>query len=239
MSSIDPATVALCTPTYDSKLGVLYVMGLTEVLANRALAMPYFQAGCSHVGLARNRCAHWFLKTPYQHLVFVDADIGFRLSDWMALLEDDGSECVCAPYRKKDQREAIRVHMGLGFARISRPVFAALDALRDEAGADLLRRFRMDGEEWVDYFPSGVGMDAHWRGEDHGFWLLAKVTGAQVRIEERCRLVHSGEAHWVYRTEDFPNEESPYGRRSADGYVAPPEPEPGALEGFGSTDPAF
>lgn len=211
MSSVDPSSVALVTPTYDGKLGVLYVLGLTEVIGARLLAHPYFQAGCSNVALARNRCVHWFLKTPFTELVFVDADIGFRLTDWQALLEE-GSDAVCAPYRKKDQRQAVKVHMGLGFARVSRSVFTAMADLRTEDGQDLLHRFRMDGEEWIDYFPQGVEpLSASWRGEDHGFWLFAKLAGASVRIEERCRLVHSGEAHWVYRSEDFPDEQSPFG----------------------------
>ncbi len=210
MSRIDPTTVALATPTYDGTLGVLYVMGLAHVIAQRELAMPYFQSGCSHIGLARNRCAHWFLKSPYEHLVFVDADIGFSLEDWRYLMEDDGSEAVSAPYRKKDQLRRERVDFGLGFARVSRKVFEAMAALTQEDGQDLLRRFRMEGEEWIDYFPAGVMMDGSWRGEDHGFWLLARVTGCQVRRERRCRLIHTGNAHFPYRNEDFPDESSPF-----------------------------
>lgn len=224
---INPNTVALCTPTYDGKLDVLYTLGQAECVAKGLLRFDAirYEAGCSNVALARNRCVHWFLKTPFQHLVFVDADIGFRASDWAALLEDDGSECVCAPYRKKDQRQAVKVHMGLGFARISRPVFACLAAQDNGEGRELLSRFRMDGEEWIDYFPQGVGIDGCWRGEDHGFWLLAKVAGAQVRIEERARLVHTGIAHWVYRAEDFPNPESAFGVPAEGpdaGFIAPP-----------------
>lgn len=210
MTSVDPMTVALCTPTYDGKLGCLYTLGLTHVVAQRGLAMPYFQSGCSNVALARNRCVHWFLKTNYQHLVFVDADIGFSLEDWWRLLEDDGSDAVCAEYRKKDQLRRIRVHFGLGFARIHRRVFQAMADMRREDGSDLLPRFRMEGEEWIDYFPQGVALEGTWRGEDHGFWLCAKVSGCQVRIEQRCHLIHTGEAHFPYRAEDFPDESSAY-----------------------------
>lgn len=224
MGTIDPRTVALCTPTYDGKLDALYNLGLAEVIGQGLLQWQavYYQTGCSNVALARNRAVHRFLQTDFQQLIFIDADIGFRASDWLALLEDDGSECVCAPYRKKDQRQAVKVHMGLGFARVSRAVLDAMADLRNEAGADLLQRFRMEGEEWVDYFPQGVGLDGLWRGEDHGFWLVAKIAGAQVRIEERCRLVHTGAAHWIYRAEDFPNPESPFGTVDPALPLAPP-----------------
>lgn len=207
---IDPQSVAVCTPTYDGKLGCLYVLGLTHVVAQRGLAMPYFQSGCSNVALARNRCVHWFLSSPYEHLVFIDADIGFSLDDWWKLMEDDGSDAVCAEYRKKDQLRRIRVHFGLGFARVSRGVFTRMAELDREDGTPILQRFRMEGEEWIDYFPQGVALEGTWRGEDHGFWLVAKVSGCQVRIEQRCRLIHTGEAHFPYRCEDFPDESSAY-----------------------------
>lgn len=207
---IDPLSVAVCTPTYDGKLGCLYVMGLTHVVAQRELGQPYFHTGCSNVALARNYCVHWFLSSSFEHLVFIDADIGFSLADWRYLLEDDGSDAVCAEYRKKDQLRRARVRFGLGFARINRRTLEAMAELRQEDGADLLRRFRMDGEEWIDYFPQGVALEGTWRGEDHGFWLCAKVAGCQVRIERRCRLIHTGEAHFPYREADFPEESSDY-----------------------------
>jgi hypothetical protein len=223
MNTIDPLSVAVCTPTYDGKLGALYVLGLTHVVAQRGLAMPYFQSGCSNVALARNRCVQWFLQSPYQHLAFIDADIGFSLEDWRALLEDDGSDAVCAEYRKKDQLRRIRVHFGLGFARISRRVFEAMAELRQDDGQDLLKRFRMDGQEWIDYFPQGVTFEGSWRGEDHGFWLCAKVAGCQVRIEQRCRLIHTGEAHFPYRSEDFADESSAYASQADADLTQPPD----------------
>ncbi len=225
MRYLDPESIALATPTYDGKLSALCVQGLIEVVANRGLAMHYFQTGCSNIQLARNRCVHWFLAGPWEHLVFLDADIGFRYSDWLMLLEDDGADAACAYYRKKDQRQAVKVHLGLGFARISRRVFQAMAELRTEDGRDLMPRFRMDGEEWIDFFPQGIGPDGTWRGEDHAFWLCAKIAGAAVRVEDRCRLIHTGEAHWVFRREDFADESSAYGtsaEATSDGLLAPP-----------------
>jgi len=203
-------TVALATPTYDGKLGVPYVLGLTSLVAHRRIAMPFFLGGCSNVALARNKCARWFLEQGYEHLVFIDADMGFSEADFDILMQGD-EECVACEYRKKDQTRKVRVIYGLGFARIARSAFERLAGCERDDGNPLLYRFRMDGEEWVDYFPQGPTGDGVWRGEDHGFWLMAKLAGASVRVERRTALMHTGDAHFVYRAEDFPDELSPYG----------------------------
>lgn len=202
--------VALATPTYDGKLGVPYVLGLTSLIAHRRLAMPFFLAGCSNVSLARNKCAKWYLQGGWEHLVFIDADMGFSEADWDLLMEGE-EECVACEYRKKDQAHRVRVLYGLGFARIARSCFERMGACEREDGALLLNRFRMDGEEWVDYFPQGPTGDGVWRGEDHGFWLMARLAGASVRIERRTALMHTGDAHYIYRAEDFPDELSAFG----------------------------
>lgn len=211
MSEIDPMSIAVCTPTYDGKLEVSYTAGLTLLAAHRRMAMPFFLAYCSNVAQARNRCVHWFLhKTDYQHLVFIDADIGFGLHDWDMLMEGD-EECVCAEYRKKDQTRKVRVLYGLGFARISRAVLEGLAAMRSvDEEHDMLLRFRMEGEEWIDYFPQGVVTGDTWRGEDHGFWLMVQLAGFAVRIERRTHLMHTGVAHFPYEANEFPDELSPY-----------------------------
>lgn len=208
---IDPMSIAIAIPTYDGKLELSCAMGLLHLAAHRRFAMPFILAYCSNVAQARNRCVHWFMKkTDYEHLVFIDADIGFSMVDWDMLLEGP-EEAVCCDYRKKDQSKRVRVQWGLGFARVSRKVIEALDAMPSEDGTrDMLLRFRMDGEEWVDYFPQGVVTGDTWRGEDHGFWLMVKLAGIDVRVERRTKLLHTGVAHWRYDEADFPDELSPF-----------------------------
>lgn len=203
-----PHEIVLLTPAGDGKLGLGYCMGLTLLLAQRRIDMPLWLGGCSDVGLARNKLLHRALQGPWQHFMWIDADIGFSLIDWQYLWEGD-EEAVCAEYRKKDQTRKVRVPWGLGFARVSRRLIEAMDALVTEEGVDVVARFREDGEEWKDYFPAGV-VTGHRRGEDHNFWLFAQLTGLPMRIERRTRLMHTGEAHFPYRAEDFPNADSPY-----------------------------
>lgn len=221
---IDPMSIAICTPAYDGKLGVPYVMGLTSLIAQRRFAVPYFLAHCSNIALARNRCVKWFLATGLEHLVFIDADIGYSVHDWEYLMEGPEDAVTCE-YRKKDQTKKVRVLYGLGFARISRGVLDAMAEMRRDDGQDLLVRFRMEESEWIDYFPQGAFAAGTWRGEDHGFWLMAKLAGATVRLENRTRLMHTGDAHYIYRMEDFPDESSAYGDFGALSTDLP-DPEP-------------
>lgn len=223
-SFIDPMSVAICTPSYDGKTVVPYTMGLTLLAAHKRFAMPYMPSYCSNAALARNMCVHWFLESPYQHLVFIDADMGFSLTDWEYLMEGD-EEAALAEYRKKDQVHKVRVLYGLGFARISRRLLEEMAALERDGGGDMLMRFRMDGEEWIDYFPQGVVASDTWRGEDHGFWLMARLTGLPIRIERRPELLHTGTAHWKYHAADFPAELSAFADPdSAVGPLVMPDP---------------
>lgn len=197
---IDPMTVALCTPTYDCKMHSHYVLGLSHVVAQRQVAMPYFVTGCSSVSRARNFCVHWFLhKTQYEHMVFVDADIGFGIEDWELLLEDQGEDAVCAEYMKKDPDKIDQVSLGLGFARISRALLMRMADEPREGGGDLMARYREYGEEWIDYFPQGVNQMAAARfDEDRGFWSCAGMVGAIIRAERRTNLTHYGEKPYRY-----------------------------------------
>lgn len=224
---IDPMSIAVVIPTYDGKLESTTALGMMYLSAHKRYAMPYILAYCSNVVQARNRCVHWFMtKTEYEHLVFVDADIGFSIGDWDMLLEGP-EDAVCCEYRKKDQTNRIRVLWGLGFARVSRRVFKALDALpAPDEERDMLQRFRMEGEEWVDYFPQGVVTGDTWRGEDHGFWLMVQLAGIAVRVERRTKLLHTGVAHWRYNSDDFPDPLSPFAGDAGPNEPGAPIPDP-------------
>lgn len=198
--TIDPMSVALCTPTYDSKLHAGYVMGLSHVIAQHQVGQPYFVTGCSSISRARNFCTHWFLKTRFEYLAFVDADIGFRIDDWQYLLEEiEGEDAVCAEYMKKDPQKVAQVSMGLGFVRISRALLLRMADARLDDGTELCARWREYGEERIDFFPQGVdrlSMQRH--DEDRGFWATAGRVNAAIRVERRTKLIHYGEMPYGY-----------------------------------------
>jgi hypothetical protein len=196
---VEPCYVLL--PSYDGRYEGRLMDGLLQIAVSQpgAIGGWYRHTGCSNPQLAREECIHHFLhRTNYEWAVWIDSDIGFTPRDWNLLWDRDDVEAVCCEYRKKDQVNRIAAPMGFGFCRISRRLLTEMADLMTEDGRPMLPRFRMRGEEYVQYFPQGVLTDYDWRGEDHGFWLFAKLTGAPIALERRTRLAHVGTAVYPY-----------------------------------------
>ena len=192
--------VLVLLPAADGRYDAMLVRGLMQLIAARRVSNIYTHVGCSNVQLAREECAHHFVnRTAHEWALWIDSDIGFTLEDYDLIADAASSvEAVCAAYRKKDQQHRIEAAWGFGFTLTSRRLFQAMADLTVPDGRPLLPRFRMRGEEWINYFPQGVLTDYDWRGEDHGFWLHARLTGLPVAIERRTRLVHVGTARYYY-----------------------------------------
>jgi hypothetical protein len=190
--------VIVLLPSADGRYDGLLMRGLSQLVRERRISDVHTEVGCSNVQLAREECAHYFMeKTDREWAVWIDSDIGFSLADWDYLWEGD-EDAVCCAYRKKDQHNRLESTWGFGFVRTSRRLLRAMADLSLEDGRPMLPRFRMKGEEYTQYFPQGVLLDYSWRGEDHGFWIYAKLTCLPVRLERRTRLIHTGTAHYYY-----------------------------------------
>jgi hypothetical protein len=103
---------------------------------------------------------------------------------------------VAAEYARKSEG-APPARLGLGFARIHRSVFAALDALNLESGEARIDAFIYEGQHVADYFLSGCS-EHRWLTEDTGFFSLCRLAGIHPRVEQRCNLVHVGKKDWPY-----------------------------------------
>lgn len=200
---IDPQTVLLATPTYDGKLDAHYVAGLMQSAALQMFHTNYFLCCESCIPLARNRIAHHFMqKTKYQHLLMIDADVGFSYQDLALLLEGDELAVVGEYARKEPQRRPVK--FGLGFARVSREVFEKLGTLTNEDGSERLGRYFENGEQCIDYHITGATGDGRYVTEDRGFWELVKLAEIKIRVETRTKLVHWGKSAYPYlRGEDY------------------------------------
>jgi hypothetical protein len=199
---IQPKDILVSIPAYDGRIETHCVGGLTSSMG--LFAGITFVIGHAAVNLARNKIVHGFLKTKYEHLVCIDSDIGFTRQDFEFLLEGD-EEAVVAEYARKvdtdDPNNFVKpgnAEFGLGFARIHRDVFKRIAALTLPNGQEQCQKFFYDGELAVDFFPTGASMEGSWFGEDHGFWHLARLADATVRIERRTRLAHYGRKVWHY-----------------------------------------
>lgn len=198
---VDPRDICLAIPCKTSLVDVLCMCGVCNVIGTGRLAnQPMIQHGGSNIGSVRALIAHEFLtRTACEWLVMVDDDIGFRLTDWDLLFEDQGGElAVCAEYLQKIDGQQTPARFGLGFARVHRRVFELMQDLTTTDGQPWVRQGIFAGKLLWDFFPQGVNAAGEYRQEDHGFWELVRATGVPVRYETRTKLAHSGRSTWHY-----------------------------------------
>ncbi len=163
---------------------------------NKYHGQSSFLWGISEVSLARNILAHRFKKTDCEWIMMIDSDIVFTERDWLQLWESE-EKIVFAPYAKKIPG-ARPAEFGLGFCRVHRSVFDAIDNLVNDDGREIVSQFYRDGEIHSHYFPVGVSGDSRWLGEDHAFFTLCAMTGIPYHREGNCSLKHVGPFEYGY-----------------------------------------
>jgi hypothetical protein len=151
----------------------------------------------SDISLARNEIVHVFLQTGMQWLMWVDSDIVFQVDDWNLLWEGD-EDIVTAEYARKIPGLKPAAY-GLGFTRVHRSVFVAIEDLHNEdTVTETAQRYYMGGAMKVNFHPCGASGDNRWLGEDRGFFTLAAMAGCTHRLETRTRLKHVGHIEFGY-----------------------------------------
>lgn len=153
-------------------------------------------SNCSLIAKARNELVDRFLKSGYDALMFIDADIAFEGADLvrMAMLPQ---EVVGGGYVKKDGSGTLNLvpimppvvesglqevsRIGTGFLRLRREAFYRMDAPE----ADGIRC----------YFNCGVRAGQYW-GEDYAFCEDYRAAGGRIWLYP-CGLGHVGKH--VYR----------------------------------------
>jgi hypothetical protein len=228
MKMIDPLSVLVATPSHDYKVEGVYAGGLAACASAHLFGNIAF-LGNTPVRLARNLLVGGFLRSQYQWLIFIDADIGFSAKDMALLmdyppvangqmglvaennpegttLDDDGHALiVCAEYSKKiDTGEAAR--LGMGFCRLSKKAFQLMIDARDEENEPRVGDFLHNNDVVYDFFPEGPAFGHNWLGEDTGFFHVARLCGIQPRIEQRTSLVHVGRKLFTYLPPAIPLE---------------------------------
>jgi hypothetical protein len=221
---INPKTVLVATPSHDGKVETGYAGALAACGSAHLFGNMVFLNGCSHVAMARNAIVDGFLRSDYEWLVCIDSDIVFSERDFRLLLDyplpdqpagiefegqaaamdaaatrtDDGLVLIsCAEYsRKIDNGEPAR--FGLGFCRVHRSVYEALEVLTAGDGSARVHQFMHAGKLVSDFHPSGCMTDGQWLGEDTGFFSLVRLAGITPRIEQRTRLIHWGRKSYDY-----------------------------------------
>lgn len=187
--------IGLCA--HDGRVDMETVKGLLGIATLATAVLE--NCGTSHVGLARNKTAAAFLRTPtaFEWLVLIDTDIGFTVHDFKALVSEWEKLVVIAPYPKKTREYLMNpnnsenvVMYGMGFCLIHRSVFVKILA-------DMPVPCMIAGKIENDFFPSGViGTDLeghrHYVTEDVGFWSLCDAVGFPPHLITTTNLRHVG-----------------------------------------------
>lgn len=194
--SYDRTKVFVYIPSHNGQIWCGCAGGLAQTMAaGRAGGMSFLTQG-SAINQVRNRIASVFLKSQFDVLVCIDADIEFTVKDFDFLME--GPELIATAEYVRKMEEYKPITFGMGFVRIHRKVFEALDNLTNGDGEPLVHHYRDDGDEMRDYFRTGASSDGRWMAEDFGFWSLVDMAGIKPKIEKRTRLKHWGSKAYAY-----------------------------------------
>lgn len=217
---LDPKTIMVAVPCHTGEMDAYCAGGLaaTRPMYGNLMILKHV----SMVNLARNMIVHQFMKSEFEWLVCIDADIGFSVDDMQFLLSETGpgipgagtparintpgletdadALVTCEYSRKTDALDPAR--FGLGFTRIHRAVFQTLQNLLLPDGQPRLWQFVSKGEMYWDYFPCGP-IDHQWMGEDMGFFHMCRLAEITPRVEQRTKLVHWGQKGYAYSAQSF------------------------------------
>lgn len=195
--SYNPRKVMVAIPTHNGQIFAECAGGIAQCVAAQRFGNFYFHVQGSCINHIRNQIAGIFLRSEFDTLVCIDADIGFTCQDFDFLME--GEEIIATAEYCRKMMEYSPVTFGMGFVRIHRSVFAKLDNLMDDEGKPLVGTYYEDGHIERDYFRTGASSDSKWMAEDFGFWSLVHLSGIKPKVEKRTTLKHWGMHAYVYR----------------------------------------
>lgn len=205
-------------PTYDGKVHWTTMAGVVQVArfcGEKHLSICVdVVPGDAFISKARDTIAARFLKTDFDELIFIDADVGFNLAGFSALMAaPSDASIVMGLYRvKADQlrfpglmydpierhpetRRLIKMQNGPGgFMKVKRHVFEKMmERWPDE-------HYSSGELKLHNFFPSGLTGQNQFKGEDIMFCERAIACGFDIWAVQDIMLDHTGpktfEANW-------------------------------------------
>jgi len=203
----------VAVPCYDGKINIdaaFQLAQLTHASAQYGFGLELAHiAGCSIITKARNALAHRFLMSDCTDLLFVDADINFKVADVLrilALSEDKDVVAGAYPRRAEDQKFFTDIHhplefadgllrverVGTGFMLIRRHVLETLEAAHPEW------RFwvNTEGAYHTAFFDFKATPEGY-IGEDYLFCDRVRAAGFKVWIDPDINLGHFGSTEYT------------------------------------------
>lgn len=209
--------IFIAVPTYTGGTSAQFLASMVEsipVLDAAGIGWDFcIEEGNCHVDDARNSLVRQFLKTDCTDLVFIDADVGWRATDLVALAGYD-RDVVAGVYPKKQDDPDFPVLMEggksiwsepdgcvevlgapTGFMRIRRGV---LEALREaHKGRSFLGQGADVGDE--PYYPifERLISDGKRRSGDYAFCHKWKQQGGKIYVSPEMQFTHEGSKVWA------------------------------------------
>jgi hypothetical protein len=200
-------------PCYDGKVNVhaaFQLAALMPAIARYGVSVQLAHiAGCSIITKARNALAHMFMQSDCTDLLFVDADINFKVEDVLRIVALSGDKDVVAgayPRRADDKKFFTDIHypleladgllrverVGTGFMLIRRHVLEKLEADHPEW------KFWVNTEQahhtaFFDFKQTAEG----YIGEDYLFCDRARAAGFKIYIDPEINLGHFGSTEFT------------------------------------------
>lgn len=207
-------SILVATPCYGGMLTVAYLRGLFEIVeesANAGVDVNFLVTeGESLVSRARNNLVTTFLKSDYDTLAFIDADIELRGVDFIRLAKMSGVRGAAVCLKSADHSEMLSCW--LDSKRIKRNEMPSEPFRVDYLGAAVMFIDRSAFEALVDtgdvlayqdagigpgydFFPCGV-VEGTYLSEDYGFCQLLKSAGITIYCDPDIQVKHYGAAFW-------------------------------------------
>lgn len=206
-----PFSICIATPCYNGVVTSQYAGSLADLTSSWSTGQREVQFGIhfianeSQIHRARNKCAAYARARDFTHLLFIDADLGFKVSDVMKLLDAE-KRIIGGTYPVKklpvklnynavhgevpDAEGILRArHVPTGFLLIDVTVFDRLESFADVC----MKTDLTTGEtyRYQEFFVPGI-FDGEDLSEDWNFCRIAQAAGEVTYLHTRVVLPHVG-----------------------------------------------
>ena len=211
---------------YDSvKINTMISMTkLVKELTKAGLEWQIETVKSPYVSKARNTLTALFLRSKYDYLLFVDADVEFEPEAGIRMLVTK-KDIILTPYRVKFPHDPNLTKYSISFPDDNKVPILPGDLVEiSEGPAGLMLTHRKVFEFLMDSCPSLKIKHPHkkesdpylynfwdttfdldqglWRGEDISFCRLARDYGFKIYANIKSRITHHGSYGWTGRLED-------------------------------------
>ena len=221
-----PPKIYIAMACYDSvKINtMLSVTRLVKEFTKAGLEWQIETVKSPYVSKARNALTALFLRSKYDYLLFIDADVEFNPEAVIRMLVTK-KDIILTPYRVKFSQDVNFTKYSVSFPDDKNVTILPGDLVEiseGPAGLMLIHRkvfeflmdscprlkikhpFKKESDPYLyNFWDTTFDLDRGlWRGEDISFCRLARDYGFKIYANIKSRITHHGSYGWTGRLED-------------------------------------